>query len=642
MKDGRVTIRVKARRVVAYCGARGGGSIPVPVSPIESGQLGLSISVLGPPQVVRDGSLVEAPRGRKAWALLGYLLRSDVRPRREAVATLLFPEADDPLGAVRSALSQIRLLLGSAEVVGGDPLELALPDGASVDVQILLRAGWRDAVGLPGLGRPLLEGVNPAADAAFEIWLENERRHIAAASEGVLHEAALAELARGDTDAALDLAARLVGLNPLDENAQVLYVRCLAAAGHVEQARHQVQLCTALFRRDLGVDPSPALREAAEAQAPNSRPAGLAVVLAQLEAGEAAFGAGAVSAGLTILHQAVVDAEAATSADLLARALVALGSALVHAARGSDEEGAAVLHRAIQAAETSGGQHLAATAHRELGYVEFLRGQYERAESWLSRAADLADPESEELAWILAVRGAAQTDTGNHAIAREYLTDAVARAQTAGATRAEGWVRSFLGRLHLLRDEFHVSRAELEQSIEIARAEQWNAFLPWPEALLAEVDLKEGRINEAATAFEHSFAMGCQLGDPCWESLAARGLGLVAAASGELDRAVKLLDDAPRRCRRLPDSYRWIEAYGMAALGETALSSGLETAHHRISELESLASRHGMRELVATAAVLRARLGDPGALDTASLVAAEVDNPALQRYVSAAESLVNA
>ena len=585
--------------------------------------------------MTRGGSLAETPRGRKVWALLGYLLRSGMRPRREAVAELLYPEADDPLGALRSTLFQIRRLLGSPEAVGGDPIALALPEGTLIDVDVLLRGARQDAVSLPGFGRPFLEGVNPAAGASFELWLENERRHIAGATEGVLHEAALAALAHGDVPAALDLASRLVELNPLDENVQVLYVRCLATAGHVERVRRQVESCTQLFRRDLGVHPSPALREAAAARPPPVRSRGRAAVLAQLEAGEAACAAGAVSAGLGILQQAVVDAAADTTPVLSARALVILGSALVHAARGSDEEGAAVLHRAIEAAEAAGDAQLAATAHRELGYVELLRGQYARAEAWLFRAAELADADSEERAWILAVHGAAQTDTGDHTGARDRLEEGAERAQGALAPRAEAWVRSFLGRLALLRDELGTAHKELERSIAIARNAGWNAFLPWPEALLAEVDLKQGKVDEAAVSFEHAFAMGCQLGDPCWESIAARGLGLVAASSGNVERAVELLQDAPRRCRRLPDSYRWIEAYGMAALGELGVDTELEAAPSWIAELEAFASRHGMRELVVTAATLRARLGDPTALDTASLTAQGIDNPALHSRLSA-------
>jgi tetratricopeptide (TPR) repeat protein len=184
-----------------------------------------------------------------------------------------------------------------------------------------------------------------------------------------------------------------------------------------------------------------------------------------------------------------------------------------------------------------------------------------------------------------------------------------------------------------------VARNELERSISIAHTDTWNAFLPWPEALLAEVDLKQGQIDEAAVSFEHAFAMGCQLGDPCWESVAARGLGLVAASSGDLERAIELLQDAPRRCRRLPDSYRWIEAYAMAALGELAVDAGLDAAPSWVTELETFASRHGMRELVATAAALRARLGDPEALEAASLIAQAVDNPVLHRRLGLSPAL---
>lgn len=599
--------------------------------------MSLTIRLLGRPQVVRDGSAVPGPRGRKTWGLLAYLLRAESRPVRETLAGLFFPEANDPLGALRWTLSEMRRLLGSPDAVSADPIELALPEGARVDVDVLIHGSWQDAIDLPGLGHPFLEGVNPNAGAALDLWLENQRRHVAAVTEGVLHEAALALLAQGDVVSALDLASRLAELNPLDENAQVVHVRCLAVAGHVERARRQVEACTQLFRRELAVEPTSALREAAEARPPASRPAGRAGALAQLEAGEAAVDAGAVSAGLAILQQAVADAEAAGAADLLARALVTLGSALVHAARGGDEEGAALLHRAIEVAAQDD-DDTSVRAHRELGYVEFLRGWYGRAEARLARAAALAAPQSEELTWVRAVQGAVRTDIGHHAAALELLTEASHRAQAAGARRPEGWARSFLGRLHLLRDEGAQARTELTRAIDIARDENWNSFLPWPEALRAEVDVNDGALDRAARAFDHAFAMGCQLGDPCWESLAARGLGRVAAASGDIDRAIELLDDATRRCRRLPDYYRWVDAYGMAALAEVAVDAGAGSSRRWLTELEILTSRHGMRELVATAMILRARTGEIEALDTARLIASDVDNPALHARLAAAVS----
>ena len=52
-----------------------------------------------------------------------------------------------------------------------------------------------------------------------------------------MHEAALALLARGEVDAARSHAAHLVRLNPYDENAHVLLVRCLRASGDADAAR---------------------------------------------------------------------------------------------------------------------------------------------------------------------------------------------------------------------------------------------------------------------------------------------------------------------------------------------------------------------------------------------------------------------
>jgi hypothetical protein len=54
----------------------------------------------------------------------------------------------------------------------------------------------------------------------------------------------------------------------------------------------------------------------------------------------------------------------------------------------------------------------------------------------------------------------------------------------------------------------------------------------------------------------------------------------------------------------------------------------VEGAPRWVDELETTAARRGMRELLLHAALYRARLGEPGALDVARSLAAQVDNPA--------------
>jgi hypothetical protein len=138
----------------------------------------------------------------------------------------------------------------------------------------------------------------------------------------------------------------------------------------------------------------------------------------------------------------------------------------------------------------------------------------------------------------------------------------------------------------------------------------------------------EGRVDEAATAFEHAYALALQLGDPCWEGLAARGIGLVAEHRGDTATAMRWVVDARLRCVRLPDGWLWVEGYCLDALCGLATRHAPPQAGVWIAELEALATRTGMRELIARAYLHRGRNGDKDATDAARVLAAEVDNPA--------------
>ena len=81
----------------------------------------------------RTEPLIRAPRGRKAWAVLTYLLLADRPPSRRQIAELLFGDADDPLGALRWTLAELRRALGVRGLTG-DPVATTLGDDVSVDV----------------------------------------------------------------------------------------------------------------------------------------------------------------------------------------------------------------------------------------------------------------------------------------------------------------------------------------------------------------------------------------------------------------------------------------------------------------------------------------------------------------------------
>lgn len=592
-----------------------------------------TLHLLGPPRVERSDGRCVAVRGHKAWGLLAYLALRPAGASRSHLAGLLFADAEDPLAALRWNLSELRRALGET-ALRGDPIDLPRDLLDLVDLDVLAQGHWREGLALPGLGGELLEGLQFSGCPSFQVWLDGERRHAASLTTALLREAALASLAGGAAAQATALARRLVALEPLDENFQVLLVRCLGTAGDGIGAARQAASCRALFERELGVLPGPALDEAlgtTTAMPTRAADVGRGAVLAQLEAGEAALRAGVQDAGLQCLRRAIADADAMGDTVLRKRSRVALGGALVHAARGRDEEGAAALHQAL-GIEPGAAPELDAAACRELGYVEFLGGRYERALNWLVRAEPLAAEVPAELARIATVRGAVLSDQARYGAALAQLRHAAALARETGELRQALYAESMIGRVLLLTDDHEAAAAVLERTVSDAR-QSWTALLPWPQSLAADLDLQRGRVEAAAEQFEQAFALGCQLGDACWEGLAGRGLARVAERRDEPERAHELLLDALRRCARVPDSYLWGRVYALDALCALEVRHGWPQARTRVDEMLGLAQRSGMNELAARAQLHSAALGEEAALAVAAELAQDIDNPALTRAV---------
>ncbi|MEV0583642.1 BTAD domain-containing putative transcriptional regulator [Nonomuraea sp. NPDC050310] len=595
------------------------------------------IRLLGPPAIERDGAPARPPRGRKSWALLAYLVLTDRPPGRRHLAELLFGDADDPLAALRWTLAELRRALGPAASLGGDPLVASFPADIEVDV-LLLGRDPADPAALLELGGELLEGVQLASSPAFDSWLLVERHRVSAVVEARLRQAAYALLAAGRAREAVPYASRAVARNPLEEGNHELLVRSLALAGDRAAAARQVAVCEDLLRNELGLAVSPALREAASAgpgRATVLPLGGRAAAAGQLEAGRAALLAGAVDAGLECLRQAVAEAARCQDERLRATALLELGKALVHSARGRDEEGVVVLHEAIQLAGQEGERATAVTAYRVLGFAEVQAGRRGTAESWLGRAQALAETD-DELAPILGVRGMNASDRGDYPAAFELLGESAERAHRCGDQRQQAWSLSIAARAHLLRAERSQASVALSRSLELVRQQRWMAFLPWPQTLRAEADLLGGDLEGAGERLEHAWVLACRLDDPCWEGMAARGLGLLHAAKGEHRAAARWLDEALARSTRVPDRYQWIHAHVL----DTAITAALGRDEHERARplaraLAALAARCDMRELVVRAHLHHWRLGEGRALASARLFAAGVDNPALLKDVPA-------
>ena len=599
--------------------------------------MALAIRLLGNPLIERDGMPGRVPRGHKPWALLALLLLSARPLSRERLADLLFIDADDPFASLRWNLAELRRSLGPDVRLEGDPVAIDLSADVEVDVLALTTGTWADAMNVPGLGRELLEGIAPASHPAFEAWLLAERRHYAGLSAAILREAAIAKMAAGDATSAVGLATRLVALDEFDEEGYALLIRAHVAAGNRSEAQLYLRATVERFRQDLGIEPSATLLRAADPEATALISAGGTGTRAGAEsliaAGEAAIGAGAIEAGLDTLRRATSDAEQAEDRSLLARGLVALGEAYIHGGRGRDGEGATALHAALAVAEDLGDAGLVSEACRELGYVEMLRARYDRADSWLRRALDEA-PDAGLHAAALGVSGSVVHDRGQTGASIDILTRSAAEAAPLGKPRLQAWAYAFLGRAHLMRDELTEARSALEHAIRDVRAAGWMTFLPYPQAMLGAVDFAEGRLAEASDSFEAAFALGCQIGDPCWEGLGARGIGLIKIARGGVADGMRWLVDARARSIRIPDTYLWIYSYCLDTLCEQAIAHDVPDAERWVAELEATAARTGMDEFLVRAFLHRAALGVAGARESAAMFATRIDNPAVLRRVA--------
>ncbi len=586
------------------------------------------INLLGAPRIEVDGAVRSAPRGSKSWAVLSYLVMSRGPVPRSRLLDLLYDEADDPAAALRWNLSQLRRSLGGAADLTGDPLTWTVGAGTTVDVEVLLRGSWRDASALPGFGGDLLEGVALRTGAAFELWLSNERRRIAAATATTLHEGAHDRLAHGDPEAAADLAARLVACEPLEERGHELLVRTLVAAGDRPAAEVRARECERLFLSELGRAPSAALGDALRSRPVSAPPQTRAAVLAAVDMGLAAAQAGAYDRAVEVLRGAVA-AAAGHGEEPSALAMCWLGTILVHGVRGSDEEAVSLLHRAFVMGKRCGAGEVAANAAKELAYVETLRAHYPRMEEWVAEATDLADGDERLLAWVTLYAGFGRGDQADYPSAAAAFADSQRLARSSGERRALAYALTGEGRLRLLRGDLAGARRVLEAASAETKDLGWTGFLPFPQALLGEVELLDGDLDAAEQCLEHAYALSCQVGDPCWESYALRARGLVAAARGDDESAVRLLQEAPLASRRTADTHDWVEAYCLHALAEFAVDRGLPMAAECVAELEDFSARRGLRELTAWAALLRARLGQPGAREGLDLLLESVDNPVL-------------
>ncbi len=454
------------------------------------------------------GIEVPPPKGAKVWALLAYLAVSP-RPRQRAeLAELLFADAADPLGALRWNLAAMRRLLDRPDAFKGDVLCFDA-NAVKVDAIELDRATTLPPRGEAGR-QQLLAGLSFPDSPLFELWLTTERHRLRRRCCSLLREAALDAFARGDLTVFIELATDLVATEPHDEGHHALLIRALALDGRTTAAREQFDRSRAFIRSELGCEPGAAVLAAAHL--PSQR-----IATARPDEGEIwghlnvawqSFLAGSIDHALDLGRNSVLLADQSSEVVLRITSRLYVAAMLNMSVRGWDEAvitTAAATHLASDAGLAS----FEAIARGVVAGSELMRGDYRIAVDQATTGIELADdPDSRALNF--AFLAAAESDTGQHEAARRHAAQAVECAELSTDPIRHAYAYAYAAYADLATHNDTSARGFARRAIDACASIL--VLKPWPMALLAELELRNGDLSRRSRPGAGGRWTGCDNG----------------------------------------------------------------------------------------------------------------------------------
>ena len=143
--------------------------------------------LLGPLQVIQNGTRVSLPPSRKVRALLAYLAMAPRPVTREKLCELFWDVADDPRGELRWCLSKLRPLVDGPTTtrliadrehvwINANSLDVDAVSALRNAQRTLVSGSPRDLRSLLALFRgSFLEGLSVDRAPSFENWLAGQR-----------------------------------------------------------------------------------------------------------------------------------------------------------------------------------------------------------------------------------------------------------------------------------------------------------------------------------------------------------------------------------------------------------------------------------------------------------------------------------
>ncbi|WP_181167936.1 transcriptional regulator [Mesorhizobium sp. B2-4-19] len=220
----------------------------------------LSVRLLGPLEILRDGVPVALPASRKLRALLAYLALAPHAVGRSRLCELLWDVPNDPRGELRWCLSKLRAALDTPDrrrvITQGDTVALDL-EGCHVDALELSHAAAQgiatfDVERLQGLAKhfagDLLDGLALERSPLFDSWLVAQRRRFQASHAAVLER--LVENLPADCDETVGHLDRWAELAPFDTRAHAALLASLTRRGEIGAAEQHLASAERLFQSE--------------------------------------------------------------------------------------------------------------------------------------------------------------------------------------------------------------------------------------------------------------------------------------------------------------------------------------------------------------------------------------------------------
>lgn len=213
--------------------------------------------LLGPLRIERAGERIHLPR-RKVELLIAYLLLHPERHSRDQLATLFWGDASDAQArhSLRTALATVRgAVAPDLFLADRDYVQLNPAFTCWIDLQELFAPADYTESNRNQLAAKLALWQGDLLEGCYDEWVLADREHYRVRLLTLFLQGIQSLRARSDYRQAIQVAERLLTIDPTNEHAHQHLMFCYMAAGDRQAALHQYERCERVLLAELDVPP---------------------------------------------------------------------------------------------------------------------------------------------------------------------------------------------------------------------------------------------------------------------------------------------------------------------------------------------------------------------------------------------------